>query len=873
MASEYRIHKPYVLSTLPRPLGHTDSRIVAKEVYGQRDGLRKKRTELAVGIDESFTCPPHSIRIRRTGSSDVSRYTYIATKDGASYKITLFKDVVHSDGKTTSTTETKALRKSPVLYVTTSGPNATSAVGNVIAVCENGDVFSLRENLALLWSSSAKSVVDDVSSAAVSGFEVDFAISGTVAEFSDGMFKSRPEVYTSLPKSAGAEPVLLALVSKSATGGTEGRHLLVLAVGTGESSADAQRLTPLDVAPFTAPAGVGRPKYHFEVQSGTLLQLQDGALTVFDLTGDVPKVKSIIQMEEATTFTRLSRPFVLAMSADSIGLYNYQYRSVHAMSQLDLSDLPAESQQAQSFELISYLRSQDTAVALVDNTLVCIHIEPPKSNGRRRKAGLLIDSIGRGTAVEIPAKRARTERPAPEFSHTLPGTITEEYLRKHHAEEKEADQLLNNDAIAEWEAKLRGKFGVDKVVDGAPNGFQATGNQVDDEVPAWEWCMEPTAYPAVDRRWVLYGITRVFTVDVGEGSEDDRLRLRLLQPDSNVMAYLAVAGHLTMTNLHAAFREEMENAARKRSFASDLIQCLTEADPSLTLLLNYLRATKLGEVEVLLAIRAIMSSMDLITTAGDVPKKQLTASAHAEGQEDMDLDDLEREIAVTEHYLGDESSTRSRGLTLAFTKLWRLPSRTTVKALATALQTEEILALIHLLRIELVRGAWTSLYIDPPSFDAEGNEPPPDGVIALISDLLGRCLDAIGSGGWLLNDALDTATETGDILAALKLEVAAALDGMEEAVFLNGALGEVVRYGRAAGAAASGTRTINANKPITVAVESKEGRMLPLGLKAKTLPKREKVVSGGEVVMRSSRETGHLISQKVEAYSLEKLAI
>lgn len=51
MASEYRIHKPYVLSTLPRPLGHTDSRIVAKEVYGQRDGLRKKRSELAVGID------------------------------------------------------------------------------------------------------------------------------------------------------------------------------------------------------------------------------------------------------------------------------------------------------------------------------------------------------------------------------------------------------------------------------------------------------------------------------------------------------------------------------------------------------------------------------------------------------------------------------------------------------------------------------------------------------------------------------------------------------------------------------------------------------------------------------------------------------
>lgn len=51
MASVYRIHKPYVLATLPRPLDHTGGSIVAREVYGQRDGVRKRRTELAVGID------------------------------------------------------------------------------------------------------------------------------------------------------------------------------------------------------------------------------------------------------------------------------------------------------------------------------------------------------------------------------------------------------------------------------------------------------------------------------------------------------------------------------------------------------------------------------------------------------------------------------------------------------------------------------------------------------------------------------------------------------------------------------------------------------------------------------------------------------
>ena len=52
MASEYKIQRPYVLAALPRPLDHTDGRIVAREVYGLRDGQKKrKRMELAVGVD------------------------------------------------------------------------------------------------------------------------------------------------------------------------------------------------------------------------------------------------------------------------------------------------------------------------------------------------------------------------------------------------------------------------------------------------------------------------------------------------------------------------------------------------------------------------------------------------------------------------------------------------------------------------------------------------------------------------------------------------------------------------------------------------------------------------------------------------------
>ncbi|RFU78192.1 hypothetical protein TARUN_4041 [Trichoderma arundinaceum] len=912
MASEYRIHKPYVLATLPKPLDHTKGNIVAREVYGQRDGQKKrKRTELIVGVDgettsiydvstarlitsypippqESFTCPPYSVRVRRNNSSDALRYTFIATTDAGAHKITLFKDVAHRDGKTTSNSISQVVRASAVKYLACSSPSSSSAnIGDIIAVCEDGEIVCLSgETLEIRWSSSSKSMVQDLVAATVSNFHVEYALSGSTAEFNEGLFKNRPEVFSALPKSADSQLELLVLISKSFSQNVENRHLIVLAAASGSSSAsaDVQHLVPLDIVPITSITpqnDTESPNYQVDVQSGLLLQLQQGAIGVYDLTGAVPKFKSSIEAEDAQSFTRLFKPFILASSLNSIGLYNYQYRSVHSKASLDWSDVPTEGETPRSCQLISYMRSQDVVVALVENILVSIQIEPPKNPGKRRKEGLLIDSIGRGTGLEIPTKRIRRGANS-EFSRLVPGTLTDDYLAQFQTETEAADKLLANNELGKWEDILRSKFGMSKKGIGLMNGESSKAQEGSDaqEPPEWDW-LTGSPYPAVDRRWIIYAITQVFSVDIKKVGDSTRPGLRLVLPESNVTTYLVVAGHLTLSNLRTAFRDELAPAeSDNRAVAEDLIQCLADADLSLTLLLNYLQATKLGEVELLLAIRALMLSMDLIPEGKLDATKLLTSEPHPNnGNKDdieMDLDDLERKIAVTEHYLGDDSSSRSRGLTLAFTKLWRLPAVSTVKALRTTVSTDDIMSLIYLLRVELLRGAWTSLYIDPTSFDSEGNEPPPDGVIALIADLLGRCLDAVGAGGWLFNDAISWAdkAEASDFLTALRLEVTAALEGIEEAVFLNGILGETVRFGNVmqkGGAARQSPWT--PNKPALVHLENRESRLLPLGLKTKLLPTREKVVSGGEVVQRSVREMGHLLSQKVEAYSLEKLAI
>ncbi|QGI82051.1 unnamed protein product [Fusarium fujikuroi] len=893
MASEYRIHKPFVLATLPRPLDHTEGRIVAREVYGLRDGQKKrKRTELVVGVDgetisiydvpasrlitsypippqESFTCAPYSVRIRRAGFNDVSRYTYISTRDSRGQKITLFKDVVHQDGKTTSTTTASpVLKSSAVRYLTcSSSMSETSSTGDVIAVCENGEFISLSsETLAIQWTSPSKSALQDAIATQIESFEVDYVTSGTLAEFSEGIFKDKPEIFSALPKTPASEPELVAFVSKTLSQSQESRHLVVLAVAAGTSTtSDIQKLSPLEIAPIGTPSprGTDTTTYQIDVQAALLMQLQQGALNIYDLTTPVPKLKSVVHMENAVSFARLSRPFVLSCSPESISLYNHQYRSIHANAPLDLSEVLEEDEKPQSCQLISYLRSQELAVALIDNVLVSIQIEPPKSHGKRRKQGLLIDSIGRGTATEIPAKKAKTDKLSADFSKYVPGSMTEQYMNKLRNELEVADAHLTKGDLGEWEGLLRKRFRV-----GLRSASESTEAKEKDaqELPEWEWHTGGNSYAVVDRRWVLYAI-----------APESRPKLQLILPDTNVTSYLVVAGHLTLSNLKAAFREELDvEALDSKTIVEDLLTSLTDADPSMTLVLNYLQATQLGELELLLAIRALMLNLDLIPDPKKPANNKLLKDEAHDGAEnyEMDLDDLERDIAITEYYLGDDSSSRSRGLTLAFAKLWRLPAVTTVKAIRATLKTEEILSLIYTLRVELVRGAWTSLYIDPTSFDSEGNDPPPDGVITLISDLLGRCIDAVGAGGWLLNDAISSdKSETGDLLTALKLEVTAALEGLEEAVYLNGIVGEAVRFGLASQKSGTGRQPWNTNNPVPMKLEGQESRMLPLGLKTKQLPTKSKVVSGGEVVQRSTRETGQLISRKVEAYSLEKLAI
>ena len=121
--------------------------------------------------------------------------------------------------------------------------------------------------------------------------------------------------------------------------------------------------------------------------------------------------------------------------------------------------------------------------------------------------------------------------------------------------------------------------------------------------------------------------------------------------------------------------------------------------------------------------------------------------------------------------------------------------------------------------------------------------------------------------------------EAEELIASLKLEVSAALEGLEEATYLKGLTAEMVRYGDVVlkgipeleGPPGKRLKTSYSSKVISTA--EPEVKLLPMGLKPEQQISQLRIGAGGEVHERSARDIGRLKSQKVGKYSLERIVL
>ncbi|KAI1393133.1 uncharacterized protein F4822DRAFT_1128 [Hypoxylon trugodes] len=933
MASHFQIQKPYVLTTLPRPLDPATGRYVVSEVYGSAPGSRKrKRHELAVGIDgeavniynvsstrlitsypvppqSSFSCPIFSIRRKAKETQETSRHTYAATKESNEYKITLFKDYVDDSGNTQSTTKSISLGlgQSVVCATLITAPagqslsNGQTSIEELLVVRENGDIICLdAENLKRKWTSSSAGLRQDLPGAAKASFRIDFCYPVLLSDVVQGIFKGSDDslgLFPEIKQNVNTDAEALVLISSYSADGSQNRHLHIVASlpqSPSLSSTHRQSIVQLHSVPIPSSGEANHnatASYRLDVRSGSLLELRGQLFNIYDLTTSLPKITSSMELDGTTSFLRLSKTSLLCSTSTHLNIYNPIYRSLQNSVPVEL-DGQADSNtgaNATNCLLAAYFSRLEVAVAIVDANLVAIQLEAPILRTKKRRAeGLLIDSIGRGVqpAKRVSAPSSNKDPESSVFSNYLPGSIRGDYWQSWTADEAKANALLDANDMHGLETLLAQKFGIQvQVTAQATNG--ADGEEPDPPKvnSTWKWPKSRAGYPPADRRWILYSIGRAFQWNNVFPDDPTIPRLICQLPQSDIVNYLVDAGHLTLSNVKSAFRGQLKETEKTESFLSEqIVLQLADIDPSLELLVAYISATNLGTIELLIAVRTIMRSLELVQDPKKPPPKLLTngsteelavdGEAEAELQNiGMELDDLEDEIQKTVSYLNEDAGIRGSGLSVAFAKLGNCPSISMIKSLRATFKPEEILSLIYLLRVELVRGAWTSRYLDLTDFEKDSAlDAPPDGIIKLLADLLGRCVDSIGPGGWLLNDAVLAGDETGDFVASLKLEVSAALEGLEDAVYLRNIVGEAVKYCESF-KKNTAESMVDKMKPIPLQVKEPGAQALPLGLKAKDHISAQKIVSGGEIVDRSQRETGHLKSQQIGHYSLERIAI
>lgn len=863
---------------------------------------------------------------------------------------------------------------SPVVFLAVPAAHSErsdEAPSPLLVVRRDCTVLSLNaETLDTQWTVGPKFFLPETTVGGDAATQnVDFVCLSYETDITSGIAKGREgQLAALLPAGCPqASSQLLAMITATPSPEKRGvllRHLHIAYI-------TSSSLFPVHVCPLPPRKGKlhgERPDYRLDASAACLQELWQDQLNTYSLSESIPKARQRFHLPKATSFLQIHAPSILVSLPGRIELYDSKYQSLQAGRAFKE---PADEGSSR-IRLTHYLPHLELAVGIKGSKLASIQINAQSGRGTKRRAtSALIDSIGRGLPRSRSDAGVEPHQSAVAFSEVLPGSVSAKYFAELESSMKTAAELATKD-LAAFDALMASKFGIEleQAEPALANGVNGiNGSAVHDsekQGQAWKWPESPFEYPSVDRRWIIFAIQQAFSI---QETPSPRLRLRL-PPTSNLVVYLVDSGRLDYSTVVSAlvFHPRSGNGSNRSDAGSvqqaDVAAALANADPSLELLAGYVSCTRgLGPRELCATAKEFMRSLELLAD-NSRPLKSLfpasetngtDATAAAEGDLEEEVRRLEQDLSISIAWTQDAAEggedgedVRVRGLSLTLARLGQLatgasgPSPAASQEVVIAIretftEAREVMALMWVLRGELVKGGWTGRYVDGSPLGtndedgghvhtingeggAESIRQDASGAIAFLADLLARCVDAVAPAGWLVNDALfstvSSASSAGppetaaaaaggskakrspaaavvagslmpapsDFLTALKHEVSAALEGVEEAVYLRGLVYEALRFARAAaGASETGKFAASvvaaggtADKPIPLVAshDGVSGGMLPFGLKPRRVAiASHKVVSGGEVVTRSAREIGHLVSKKVAPYGLEMIAI
>lgn len=854
-------------------------------------------TSYALPPQTSFSCAPKSLRTRISKSRS-ERRTYVSTVNPHP-EITLFRETLRGKSAVQNSTTTRSVSSSQAAVVflgmvTALRPSETSiSTPDLLLVKEDGEIQCLDgDSLDERWTSPSSALRRDayISKDA----KVEFAHLTDAHTAGQGVLKGRKDVFTHFTQEIsenGFNPDILIIITKSISASTRTVHIASLPKRTlSQTISMTHFVDSLLTTRLPTPKGrsfLERASFNLQVSAGTIQQLSGSVLTTFDLATTIPMEISSLTTNDAQSFLRLSNTSVMISTRSTISVYNPKYQSILGSIHLDgASTGEGTSRKKRKIEqtnghvdhrctLVSYYPKLNTAVAIADNELVAIQIE-----GTSRATGLLIDSLGSSIDDRIRPEQVDTgfeELRLTTLDSYLPGSVAaSEELSKGEIEALEA-AVLSGDA-SQFDKLMADKLGWNW----AENVHLANGTDFP-KLKKFFLDSKGSIPAAVDRRWIIFALSKIFDWTSEEGSEQG-LTVPFYPP--SVFMWLLRKGHMTSSNIETALRPQLQRSGLDRLPAGELVNALVEIDRDMQLLFLLISRNLLSAADLLTSIRLLMESLEIFGVNSPTQQQMLTNGSESEN-EDEDIEarveeleaEAEADLALAEYQLGPGSGVRGEALSIALSKLYTCPTDTIVFALQTTLSTQEVVSLIYLLRFELAKGAWTSRYLDVDQLESMGEEVS-DNSIVLISSLLNNCIDSVGAGGWISGDARlvnGDPFEAEELIASLKLEVSAALEGIEEATYLKGLMSEMIRYGdslqRGSNGPLAGQERKTKNTPILIPLTEGDASILPFGLKADQKISRLRVGAGGEVQVRSIRDIGRHKSHRVGEYTREKIMI
>lgn len=720
----------------------------------------------------------------------------------------------------------------------------------------NGDVDCLHGDLAGLRWEHATSQED---------IEVEHSVVVDFDTARKGLLKNREDVLAALnPATTGAShSAPLVLVQALRIGTTRRVRIFALRDVAGESLQSTR--FPLEEVlsydlPSRAQSSDERAHYEMHPASGMLYQRHRQRLTAYDLSATTPKISFELGKrghQSIDSFIRLSAASVVAISHDRIAVYDTKFGSVLGSLSLSPQDTP--------FVIVANFTDPGLCVALQGSNLVAIQLGELGNAKHAKSSGpLLAEVLGRGKtsadthAIDVSSKSAKKQA-------------------KWEAWKAKVDNFVESRDFAGLEEFIANDLiKVGKAVDAREEHVAVLTNGTSGELYEL-WDLEPHAYDPqhLDAKRCTYVLSKTF----GWRSRGPGHQLELKINSRNILRWFAMSGYLTAEHIQQALPVLPTTIDRPTVAPGEIMSAINELDTNFILMCDLITLDAHWDIsEVVQGLKILMESFEE-RDSQDIAQKRLMGNVDVpmidgddEAQFQAELKAAESQRDEAEGLLTSGVAIRSEAFRVLLARLSGFPQKEMAKTMQSMWSQEDILFFIAILRLELIDGGWTKLYVDPeddavPTFRGAVEQPqeitPRNEAIRIIATLFSCAIDAIGLTGWLIGLSGDP-ERAFDLVQNLRAEISAVLEGLFMDAQLDSCLTELNKTaGSVESNAILGKRKRHEEAQ---AVAASEKALLPLG------GRFEPPVLGFVKEKRTTRaEMAEKLNRNVGKYSFERI--